>query len=128
MVKRSKLNSFPVVLANHEDKINESMNDSGQSIKKSNLLIHDMSFSMNDREFACVSSKYIMIYSMDTISEKRAGDIFSIYQENAMEVEEQSLTPSEMIHIGRDTNLFYCKYHPKNYLVVAGTNKKYWCF
>lgn len=80
---------------------------------------------MNDREFACVSSKYVMVYSMDTISEKVAGNIFSIYEENPQESEHRNLAPREMIHIGRDTNLFYCKYHPKNFLVLAGTNKKY---
>ena len=62
---------------------------------------------------------------MDTVSEKVAGNIFWIYGDKEEDPFQNKLSPSEVIHIGRDSTLFYCKYHPKNYLVVAGTNKKY---
>ena len=84
-----------------------------------------MTFSENDREFACISGKYIVMYSMDTICEKVSGNIFAVYGDKEDESLKNKLSPAEVIYIGRDTSLFYCRYHPKNYLVVAGTNKKY---
>ena len=64
---------------------------------------------------------------MDTLSEKKSGNIFSIlYEANGEDQDSRNqLIPNEVIRFSQDTSLFYCRYHPKNYLIVAGTNKKY---
>jgi len=36
-----------------------------------------MCISMDEKEFACVSSKYIVIYSFDKLCEKQSKNIFA---------------------------------------------------
>ena len=41
------------------------------------LRVHDMAFSMDEKEFSCVAKKYILIYSFDKLCEKMAKDIYA---------------------------------------------------
>lgn len=56
-------------------KVPEKQESESGSLKY--LKVHDMCFSMDEKEFTCVSSKYIVIYSLDKICEKQSKSIFS---------------------------------------------------
>lgn len=82
-----------------------------------------MCFSMDEKEFTCVSSKYIVIYSLDKICEKQSKSIFS---ENNKDSREKGVATKEVIYTGRDSNIVCCEYHDKGVLLVASTSiKKY---
>lgn len=89
--------------------------------KNKNLKIHDMSFSFDEKEFACVSSRYILIYSFDKISEKASKNI---YIEAGREDSELAVATKEVIYTGRESNLVYCAYVEKGVLVVGASVKK----
>jgi hypothetical protein len=61
-----------------------------------------------------------MLYSMDSLAEKQARNIYEVEEERG---EKKSQPPKEVIYMGRDVNLTYCKYTRKHLLVVAGTRK-----
>lgn len=82
-----------------------------------------MAFSIDEKEFSCVSSKYILIYSFDKLCEKMAKDI---YADDKNEGSKRIISNKDVIYTGRDSNLVYCSYHTKGVLVVASsTIKKY---
>lgn len=82
-----------------------------------------MCISMDEKEFTCVSSKYIVIYSFDKICQKQSKNIF---METGKEVKDRNVATKEVIYTGRDTNLVYCDYLDKGVLLVASTSlKKY---
>lgn len=43
--------------------------------------IHDMNFSPDEKEFACVTKKEIAIYSLETMKEKKAVDVYDVLRE-----------------------------------------------
>jgi hypothetical protein len=61
-----------------------------------------------------------MLYSIDTLGEKQARNIYEFQEDKN---EKKSQPPKEVIYMGRDVNLTYCKYTRKNLLVVGGTRK-----
>ena len=81
---------------------------------------HDIAFSEDEKEFVVVTIKHVMLYSIDNLAEKLARNIYEIEDERKEKKTEQ---PKEVIYMGRDVNLTYCKYTRKNLLVVAGTKK-----
>jgi hypothetical protein len=54
--------------------------DKSTNEKPKKLMIHDMCFSEDERELTCITSKYILIYSMDKLEQKVAKNIFTIYE------------------------------------------------
>ena len=53
---------------------------------------------MDEKEFSCVSSRYILIYSFDKISEKPAKNILL---ENRNSSCQQTVAAKEVIYTGR---------------------------
>ena len=50
--------------------------------KVKNLKIHDLCFSFDEKEFACISSRYILLYSFDNIREKPSKNLYSEVNKN----------------------------------------------
>ncbi len=88
--------------------------------KSKTMKPHDIAFSEDEKQFVVVTAKHIMLYSMDQLGQKLARNIYEIQEEKKEKKTEQ---PNEVIYMGRDVNLTYCKYTRKNLLVVAGTRK-----
>jgi hypothetical protein len=80
-----------------------------------------MSISKDEKEFTCVSSKYLVIYSFDKICEKQSKNIFA---ETGREPKERTIATKEVIYTGQDSNLVYCEYVDKGLLLVASTSTK----
>jgi hypothetical protein len=77
-----------------------------------------MSISVDEKEFACVSGKYIVVYSFEKICGKvQEGGISSSARED-------NIAAREVIYTGRDSNLVYCEYVDKGLLLVATTSPK----
>lgn len=85
--------------------------------------IHDMDFSPDEKEFACVTKKEVAIYSLETMKEKLAVNVYDVLREDGnkgADEKEHFLRPKEVLDLGTELNLIYCRYHAKNQLVVAG--------
>jgi hypothetical protein len=84
------------------------------------LKLHDLTFSQDEKEFTCVSSHYILIYSLEKLREKMAKDIYAEQSSTS----QKSISNKEVIYTGRDSNLIYCGYHSKGVLLVISAIKK----
>lgn len=99
----------------------ERDSDVGSVSKDKNLRIHDMCFSFDQKEFSCVSSRYILIYSFEKICEKPSKNLYSDIEKDT---KEQTIATKEVIYTGRESNLVYCRYHEKGVLVIGASVKK----
>ena len=84
------------------------------------MRIHDACLSEDERELSCVTSKYVVVYSMDRLEMKVHSNIFTFFEGGSESSKVSRLPPKEIIYMGIDTNLTYCNYQHKNVLVVAG--------
>ncbi len=87
------------------------------------MRIHDVCLSEDEREITCVTSKYIVIYSMDRLEMKVTNNIFTFFETEKESSEVIKLPPKEIIYMGIETNLTFCKYQHKNLLVVGGSGR-----
>lgn len=85
--------------------------------------VHDVCLSEDERELSCVTSKYVVIYSMERLEMKVNNNIYTFYENAADSGKVTRLPPKEIIYMGIETNLTYCSYQHKNVLVVAGSSK-----
>jgi hypothetical protein len=82
-----------------------------------------MDFSPDEKEFACITKKEIAVYSFETMKEKLATNVYDILQDENSKVAEEKeyyLKPKEVLDLGTELNLIYCRYHAKNQLIIAG--------
>jgi hypothetical protein len=93
--------------------------EGGAEITK--MRVHDVCLSEDERELSCVTSKYVVIYSMERLEMKVNNNIYTFFETAADSGKVTRLPPKEIIYMGIETNLTYCAYQHKNVLVVAGS-------
>lgn len=114
MLKGEVVNSFYF----YEDKKGKEGNTEIAKMK-----VHDVCLSEDERELCCVTSKYVVIYSMDRLEMKVNNNIYTFFEGGAESNKVTRLPPKEIVYMGIDTNLTFCSYQHKNVLVVAGSSK-----
>ncbi len=69
-------------------------------VEVSKVRVHDVCLSEDERELSCVSSKYVVIYSMERLEMKVNNNIYTFYENAADSGKVTRLPPKEIIYMG----------------------------